>query len=357
MTVLVDFSNIAKAAIMGAMYTEGVSASMENVRIIRHLVFNSIGNINSRFHKEYGPMVIAVDGRKCWRYEKFPAYKGNRKKDQKEDDHFDWEFIGRTVRLLAKEAAESTPYKVVQVDRAEADDVIGVLARKLATGTLDSGDPFSNTKAEKVLIVGSDNDYFQLHDNPNIEQFCWRSDKFIGPATDDRTKSLEILTEKILRGETSDGIPSIRNPDNCLVEGIKQRPVVASLVEPTLKYLKESGIDTMVEFMRDMDEINLNKLADAEEKLYKRHQKKLDKGEEGADEWLKAELDKLVPEVSYASNWLRNRTLIDFKMIPKDVETEIETVYNNAQVATKMELMQYFAKHECKILLENMMKF
>jgi len=95
--------------------------------MIRHVVLNQLRMYNHKFRNEYGQMVIACEGR-SWRKNVFPNYKASRKKTR--DDNADhWEEVFRIINMIREEIENNLPYKVVQVDDAEADDIIGTLVR------------------------------------------------------------------------------------------------------------------------------------------------------------------------------------------------------------------------------------
>jgi hypothetical protein len=57
-------------------------------------------------------------------------------------------------------------------------------------------------------------------------------------------------------------------------------------------------------------------------------------------------------------NWQRNETLISFDRIPEDVTKEIMDAYLNSNpTKDKMKIMNYLAKHRCKLLLEEIEDF
>jgi hypothetical protein len=114
---------------------------------------------------------------------------------------------------------------VIDVDGAEADDVIGVLTQKMA-------------QTEKVLILSSDKDFVQLQTNPNVKQYSPTLKKFITT-----TDAASQLTELIIRGDSGDGIPNVMSADNCLADGIRQK----AITEKVMKDVIEKARGTMPE--------------------------------------------------------------------------------------------------------------
>ena len=99
--------------------------------LIRHIVLNSLRSYTKQFKAKYGNMVICCDSKKYWRREVFPFYKSNRKKDRDKSD-FDWNLIFETLNKIRDELKQNLPYRVIEVEGAEADDIIAVLAGRMS---------------------------------------------------------------------------------------------------------------------------------------------------------------------------------------------------------------------------------
>ena len=54
---------------------------------------------------------------------------------------------------------------------------------------------------------------------------------------------------------------------------------------------------------------------------------------------------------TYATNWKRNKTLIDFSEIPQDIENNILDLYNQ-KVETKTSILDYMISHKLNNLIE-----
>ena len=102
------------------------------------------------------------------------------------------------------------PYKVIQVEHAEADDVIGTICH--AHGQQLGGDP--------ILILSGDKDFQQLQEYANIEQYSPILKKFI-KCNDPQG----YLLEHILKGDRGDGVPNILSPGDVFVSGGRQKPM------------------------------------------------------------------------------------------------------------------------------------
>lgn len=174
--------------------------------LIRHMVLNSLRSYTKQFKNKYGDVVIACDSKKYWRRDVFPFYKANRKADR-EKSPFDWHLIFETLNKIRTELKENFPYKIVEVEGAEADDIIAVLTARIAPH-------------EEVLILSSDKDFVQLQKYPNVAQYSPILKRFV------KTENpAEYIKEHIIRGDRGDGIPNFLSPDNTFVIGERQKVI------------------------------------------------------------------------------------------------------------------------------------
>lgn len=224
--IIFDFNHIAIANLMEHI---GSSKTPVEEGLVRHMVLNSIRNNVKKF-REYGEVIIACDNKHYWRREVFPNYKANRKKARESSGH-DWTSIFECLNKVREELKKYSPYKVIDVDGAEADDIIGVLARKYAAH-------------EKVLIISSDKDFVQLQSLSNVEQYSPTLKKFI---RSDNPKSQ--LKELIITGDKGDGIPNILSSDNCIVEGVRQKSITKIRLEEMMN--KNLSVDGSEEVKRN----------------------------------------------------------------------------------------------------------
>jgi hypothetical protein len=108
------------------------------------------------------------------------------------------------------EIRDNAPYKVIQVEHAEADDVIGTICH--AHGQQLGGDP--------ILILSGDKDFQQLQEYANVEQYSPILKKFI-KCNDPQG----YLLEHILKGDRGDGIPNVLSAGDVFVTGQRQKPM------------------------------------------------------------------------------------------------------------------------------------
>jgi len=207
--ILVDLSQIMMASTMMSM-EKGQSAA--DLDFVRHSVLNSLRMFRSTYHETYGELVICCDAPNSWRREHFPQYKAGRK-TTRDSSPLNWSQIFDCFNTIKTELKTIFPYKFIQVDRAEADDIIGLLSR-------------TESRNEKVMIISSDKDFIQLHQYENVYQWS--------PVTKKLVNGIEphgYLFEHILRGDKSDGIPNVLSKDNSIVDGVRQKPITKKYVE------------------------------------------------------------------------------------------------------------------------------
>lgn len=212
--------------------------------LIRHSVLNTIRSLNMKFGEEYGEMVIATDNKNYWRKKVFPYYKASRKKMREESD-IDWNLLFGTINTVKEEIIEYFPYKVIDVDGAEADDVIGVLCKNFS-------------KFEPVLILSSDKDFIQLQRYPNVKQFSPMMKKFVK-----HHNPLEYIREHTIMGDRGDGIPNFLSEDDIfLQEGKRQKSVSKKKLAEWLDLSKKPeelfNEDQMVGFTRNAMLVDLS---------------------------------------------------------------------------------------------------
>lgn len=283
--ILLDLSQVMISNIMVQVgsHTDAIQPDL-----VRHMVINTIRSLKTKYGKEYGELVIACDDKKYWRREYFPPYKGNRKADR-EKSNIDWPVLFDTLNMIKQELKDHFPYRVIQVEGAEADDVIGSICMKYGT-ELNSD--------SKILILSGDKDFVQLQRFGNVTQVDPVRKKDI--TTTDPVKFLQHL---VLAGDRGDGVPNVLSPDNCIIEGQRQKP------------LRETKID----------------------------------------ELLKADYDSLTEEIK--RNWKRNTMLIDLSCTPTTLQETILREFDAQADKSRDKMFNYFIQHKMKLLMESIGEF
>jgi len=294
--IIVDYSQTAISTLMAEL--RGRTDAEISTPLIRHMIVNALRSYKNKFGKEFGQLVIACDNKKYWRKKMFPHYKANRKK-ARDDSGFDWHAIFEALNQIKSELAEHFPYAVVEVDTAEADDIIAALV--LWSQEHDLVQQGLEAEPQPVLILSGDHDFTQLQRYKNVKQYSPIHKKWVKA-----TESIdEIVMEHILMGDKGDGVPNFMSPDDVFVSGGRQKPIRK----------------------KDLEQW-----------------KKLD-----VSHW-----DGTPHEAAIK----RNRQLVDLRMIPQDI---VENIINNytqqKDVRDKSQLLNYFIAHKMKNLMEHITEF
>lgn len=205
--ILLDFNQVCISNLMAQI---GNHTDVEiDEDILRHMVLNTIRSLKVKF-KDYGELIICCDDKHVWRKQVFPYYKANRKKTR-EQSELNWVQIFTCLNNIRDDLKDNFPYRVLQVEGAEADDVIGTLSIKYGQ-MLNTG--------EKILILSGDKDFVQLHVFGNVQQYDPVRKKFIK-----QEDPIKFTRELILKGDRGDGIPNILSKDDILTTNERQRPI------------------------------------------------------------------------------------------------------------------------------------
>ena len=263
-----------------------------NIDLVRHMILNTLRSFKTRWGDEYGDLVIACDNRRYWRRQVFPQYKASRKKTR-EDSGYDWSSIFEGLSLVKHELQQHMPYPVIDVDGAEADDVIGTLAEWSQENDLVEEGLFESPRP--LLIISGDHDFQQLQKFPNVVQYSPLKKRFVTI----KESAEAILREHIIRGDKGDGVPNILSEDDSFVEGKRQRPIRKTLV--------------------------------AEWKSKK------------AEEWVTGEM---------AAGYIRNKTMVDLSQTPEEIKEQIVFQYTKQLNKSSEDMYKYFMNFSLDRLIE-----
>jgi len=300
--ILVDYSQVALAAILTFQRElKGTESEVKN--LIRHVTLSTLKSYKKKYGKEYGELVVCCDGRKYWRRDVFEHYKASRKK-MRDNSDLDWHLIFDTLNEMRQEIAEHFPWRVMHVDRAEADDIIAVLTEWVQNNDLMKVG--LTEEPQKILILSSDKDFKQLQLAPfssgNVRQWSPMQKKYIQAS---KQEIIDFTVEHIVKGDTGDGIPNILSKDDVFVTGNRQTPVSAK----RLAEFFEKGIAAC--------------RTDEERR-----------------------------------NWSRNAKLVAFDNIPEEVKKSIVDAYISSNPkGDKMTVMNYLMEHRCRLLLDEIEDF
>ena len=292
--IVVDFNQTAISNLM--MEVGGRNDIEIQVPLLRHMILNSIRSYKKKFGNEYGELVIACDNQTYWRREYFPYYKAGRKK-AREESGFDWKTIFEALNLIRSELEVFFPYKVINVDGAEADDIIAVLAEWSQTN--DTNNVLFN-EPKPFLVLSGDHDFIQLQKYENIKQFSPVQKKFVKPEISPE----KYIFEHIIRGDKGDGVPNVLSDDDSIVTGTRQ------------KAIRQDKIDI----------------------------------------WYK-DFEAMPQDANFKKNYERNKMLVSFDSIPQKVKTAIINSYVDKPNKDKSKLLNFFIEHKMKNMLELIEEF
>ena len=275
-------NQIALASVM--MQLRMVETKQVDEDMVRHMILNSIRNYVMQFKSDYvesdADVILAWDSKHYWRRDYYPQYKAGRKKTR-ESSNLDWNEIFGVTNKIRDEIKENLPYKSVEVYGAEADDIIAIVSNSY----------------DKVMIVSSDKDFIQLH-NDNIKQWSPVTKQEVNGHNPDT-----YIKEHVLKGDSGDGVPNVLSPDHTFTDGLRQKPLGKKRIE---KMINENMSDWNDEVKR---------------------------------------------------NYQRNYKLINLKNIPKDIESNIVDEISKSSCGDRSKLLNYFTVNKLKTLTENIGDF
>ena len=252
--------------------------------MVRHMILNSVRNYVMQFKSDYVEsdvdVILAWDSKHYWRRDYYPQYKAGRRKGRQESN-LDWNEIFEVTNKVRDEIKENLPYKSVEVYGAEADDIIAVVSNSY----------------DKVMIVSSDKDFIQLHNN-NVKQWS--------PVTKQEVNGHDpdtYIKEHVLKGDSGDGVPNVLSPDHTFTDGLRQKPLGKKRIE---KMINENMNDWNDELKR---------------------------------------------------NYQRNYKLINLKNIPEDIQSNIVDEISKSSCGDRSKLLNYFIVNKLKTLTENIGDF
>ena len=248
----------------------------------KKLFIANLKKICKKFKITMKNVVFCIDcsHKNIWRLNNNKEYKGTRQESHKKNE-FNSFNIFRYIKtdFLVKEQDEHG-YKILQHDRSEADDIIGLLAPYLVKNGW-----------EKVYILASDNDYLQIcSDSISLID---GSGKKLNKAEKQGEK---YLISKILLGDISDNIKCCLVNCGFLENGFlntKYKAVYKSCIEKLLgnadKYEK---LRQILYYNRGIEILSSNDIC-----------------------------------LDIIRNFNDNQILMDFEMIPSEIKLELEILF------------------------------
>lgn len=295
--ILIDLSGVVIGAVIKTVTANPKELSLE---LVRNVAINRVLQFKNKF-KKYGDVVICADSQNYWRKDVFPEYKQNRKKARKKSK-VDWQKLSSYLNTVQAEMKEYLPYIYLEIDKCEADDIIAVICKYYHSKKPDA-------KGEDIImIVSSDKDMLQLQKFKHIDQFSTAAKAIISNDVSDYH-----LTEHVIRGDSSDGVPNILSDDDVfLVEGKRQKAISATFIKDSLKMSAPQYI---------------------------------------------------CPTKESFKKYERNKVLIDLECIPENYVADIRTAFDEALENTsalkmkKSRLFTYLVKNRMRILMDKLSEF
>lgn len=234
--ILFDFSQLVHQAVH-ANFSKGVEITEQ---LLKHILLNNIFAIKKKV-KSKDDIVICCDGRNYWRKSIFQYYKANRKLKEKDPNGIDWDIVYPIINSIKDDFKSNLPIKVLEVEKAEADDLIYFLSMYLR---------------ENIIIISSDRDFLQIQEfRQNVKQYSAIQNKWL-----DKTEH-DTLLEKVLVGDVGDGIPNFLSDDDSIINpDKKQKSFTKKLRENAL--LKLNGYqnpDLFCDNIQQLENFNRNK--------------------------------------------------------------------------------------------------
>ncbi len=222
--MIVDFSAICFAQYHGAVKNDtDLETDEDKILYFKDRVLNKLAEFNIKFKPN--ETILAIDS-KSWREDAFTYYKAKRKL-KRVDNPIEFKLIYACIDALLIDLKEMN-YKIIKVDKAEADDIIGVLCDKFE----------KDVDTKKVYIISRDKDFQQLTSkkislyDPIENEIITCNDKDV------------FLIRLILGGDRSDGIPNVLSDNDVFInENKRQKPCGVKKID---KILTE-GLDSYLE--------------------------------------------------------------------------------------------------------------
>ena len=297
--VLVDFSQAVISACAANAKDLKDNGDGDAKSYIKHLTLGMILSWKKKFN---GRIILACDAKgSYWRNVEYPHYKGHRTHDN--TDFLDWDMVYEVINELKDEIKRFFPYMLLEVQGAEADDIVAILIEYFQENELVQTGLME--EPAEIVIVSTDGDFQQLQKYQNVKQWNNVQKKMIvcsNPA--------QYLIEHTVRGDSGDNIPSITTGDEwskLRAEGVSTR--AKSFTTARLEDFFTKGIDAC--------------LNEEERRNYKRNEK-----------------------------------LVDLSRIPVDINKKVVDEYLNYEISgNKAKVFNYLTKNRMKILLGSVADF
>jgi 5'-3' exonuclease len=194
---------------------DGKYITSEFVGLTKYFIMQELFSINALHNTKFGDIVICLDKSSdgYWRKDFYPGYKAGRKKGREESE-INFSEVFKEIDELIDQINLNLPWKVIAVPKAEADDIMLVLAKEYS-------------KYENILIHSPDKDMIQAQrDTDNVFQYSSLTKKWLVPENKHENMD-EWVLEHVCLGDAADEVPKVVDH--------------TEFSDNFLEYLKENG--------------------------------------------------------------------------------------------------------------------
>jgi 5'-3' exonuclease len=305
-----------------------------------HLLFKNLSYLKMKFEKDYGELVICIDSKDNWRKKVYPEYKAHRAK-KRDESKIDYPTFYTLQNEVIEEIRANFPFKVVEVSEAEADDIVGVLAKKYSA--------FENT-----VVVSSDKDFKQVLEY-GAKLFDPINKIFVNMASNELK---EWKVDHILMGDDTDNIPNI-------MQGTEFTPEFRKFLAdegvfkdiPVHEFISMKMANSLFDKFDVYETVKSGKLK-GQKKDTKLIYKTVPFGDKGRYLFTKDLKENLKKNPMYIENFKRNKELVLFEHIPEHISARIIDTYNTAESHFDTAgIMRLFSKYHLMELMKSVSDF
>jgi 5'-3' exonuclease len=211
-TTLIDVNNLATRILFTGPI--GAASDKPDYHMLKYIMVDSI--YRTMLKTKASEIILAVDSQNVWRKDIFPRYKESRKFKRSKKINVDWNQFYMELEEFLENVKTYLPFKVLKVDRAEADDIVGVFTLHYTQ--------------KDIVIVSTDEDFKQLISS-RVKMWQPIKYKWVECAN---PKAFLIL--KCIVGQPKDDIFNVLTPEDWPAE--KRKP---SISEEKIWQIMKSG--------------------------------------------------------------------------------------------------------------------
>lgn len=230
-----DYSQIIIGSNIDHFSSKKAPPSLDQMRRVSLVSLFSLKHKLKKYYRNSNDIYLCVDSKSYWRKGKFKYYKSHRKKNREESE-IDWATFYEYFNIIKEEFKSFLPFHLIEVEGAEADDVITVLSSKFCSPQITN------------VIISSDKDFLQIRETicSNIKQYSPWHKKFLT----DTSQEYDLFSH-IIRGDSGDGIPNILSDDDSLFNVQKRQRKITSNKLNQWRFLKPEEFCETVEILNN----------------------------------------------------------------------------------------------------------